>query len=402
MFGMSFGLERMERLMIELDRPDKGFQSIHVVGTNGKSSTARMTAAILRRHLKRTGAYLSPHLVRFEERIEIDGAPVSAETFASAIERVAAAAAHVDAAGASDDKVTQFEALTAAAYLIFAAEEVDVAVVEAGLGGRLDATSVICSQVQVLTTVGLDHTALLGDSEAQIAREKLAVVPQGGVLVLGSTLSPDVERIAASIARDREARILRARSTPSFAPAVAGPFQRRNFAVAEAAAAAFLGDLDGTAVANAARSVTTPGRLEVVARDPLTIVDAAHNPQGVLALVEALPGLLTSIDGKAVIGVVSVLVDKDAQAILRALGPWCTKLVLTTNSDPRARDPENLASLVVDGGDVVIVPDPVRAVHSARRMAKADGLVLVTGSIALLSDLFAHWTSRGFSVHASL
>ena len=155
LFGMRFGLDRMRRLMTVLEHPERAFDAIHVVGTNGKSSTVRMLAAILQRHGLRTGAYLSPHLVEFTERIRVDGHDLDPDAFAGAVHRVSGAAAMVDRTLEADDRVTQFEALTAAAYAELAASGIDVAVVEAGLGGRYDATSVIDSRVQVLTNVGL-------------------------------------------------------------------------------------------------------------------------------------------------------------------------------------------------------------------------------------------------------
>ena len=169
MFGMRFGLERMRRLMTALDSPHERFRSIHVLGSNGKSSTVRMIAALLECHGLRTGAYLSPHLASWAERIEVGGRPVSDERFAAAIARVAEAAALVDRTLDADDRVTQFEALTAAAYLELARAQVEVAAVEAGLGGRYDATSVIRSSVQVLTNVSLEHTRWLGPTETHIA-----------------------------------------------------------------------------------------------------------------------------------------------------------------------------------------------------------------------------------------
>ena len=178
LFGMRFGLDRMRRLLTALGSPQEQFASIHVVGTNGKSSTVRMTAAILRRHGLRVGSYLSPHLVSFAERVRIDDADVSGAEFAAAIQRAAAAAEKVDRTAPSDDHVTQFELLTAAALDCFARAGVDVAVVEAGLGGRFDATNVLPSSVAVLTNVGLEHTRWLGPTVADIATEKLDVVEE--------------------------------------------------------------------------------------------------------------------------------------------------------------------------------------------------------------------------------
>ena len=179
LFGMRLGLDRMRRLLTALGSPQERFGAIHVVGTNGKSSTVRMAAAILRRHGLRTGAYLSPHLVSFTERVRVDDADISGTDFAAAVQRAAKAAEKVDRTLEEDDRVTQFEALTAAAYDELAAAGVQAAVVEAGLGGRYDATNVIASRVQVLTNVGLEHTRWLGPTVADIAREKLAVVPRG-------------------------------------------------------------------------------------------------------------------------------------------------------------------------------------------------------------------------------
>jgi dihydrofolate synthase/folylpolyglutamate synthase len=391
--GMRFGLERMKALMEALGAPQLRFRSIHVVGTNGKSSTVRMIAALLERHGVRTGAYLSPHLLSFAERVEVAERPVELRRFAAAVQRVATAVEQVDAERALDDRVTQFEALTAAAYVEFACSGVDVAVVEAGLGGRFDATNVIPSAVQVLTNVGLEHTALLGSTHAEIAAEKLAVVPENGVLVIGSDLHPDAERLARETSRRTRARLVRA-AAPSVVPAAPGAFQRRNFALAEAAARGFLGTLDPAAVRRAAAAVRVPGRLQIVDREPLTVFDAAHNPHGVAALVDALPelgvaaGLPTGARVRPV-AVLSILGDKDARGMLRALLPHCAAVVATSNSDPRARSAPALAGLIAGLGFAVaaVEPDPRVALARARSLVPPDGVVLAAGSICLIGDL---------------
>ena len=215
LFGMRFGLDRMHRLMTALDLPEQRFDSIHVVGTNGKSSTVRMIAAILQRHGLRTGAYLSPHLVSFTERLRVDDEDVSDVAFAAAVARAAHAARLVDRTlTGSEDRVTQFEALTAAAYSELAARGVDVAAVEAGLGGRYDATSVVRAPVTVLTNVGLEHTRWLGPTIADIAREKLAVVAPGSSLVLGADLDPAAIEVAERVAGERDAEIVWAAPAP--------------------------------------------------------------------------------------------------------------------------------------------------------------------------------------------
>ncbi|HEV7363316.1 MAG TPA: cyanophycin synthetase [Solirubrobacteraceae bacterium] len=385
LFGMRFGLDRMHRLMTAMGSPQQRFQSIHVVGTNGKSSTVRMTAAILERHGVRTGAYLSPHLASFAERVRIAERDLDEAAFAAAVERAAHAAALVDRTLAEGDRVTQFEALTAAAYGELAARGVEVAVVEAGLGGRYDATNVIPSRVQVLTNVGLEHTRWLGPTITDIAREKLAVVRDGGTLVVGA-LEPEAEAEARAAAARHGARLVHAPADAGFDLAAGGAFQRPNFALARAAAEAFLGELDDAAVTRAAAEVTVPGRFELVAREPLTIVDGAHNPSGVAALVASLPAAAAG----SLVAVVSILDDKDAAGMLRELLPACRAVVFTSNPNPRALPPATLESLARQlefTGDTEVVGDPERALNRARGIAGPAGMVLATGSIYLVASL---------------
>jgi len=387
LFGMRFGLDRMRRLMTALGEPERKFDSIHVVGTNGKSSTVRMIAAILSRHGLRVGAYLSPHLVSFGERIRIDDADLEPAAFAAAVQRAARAAELVDRSLVGDDRVTQFEVLTAAAYSELARREVEVAVIEAGLGGRYDATNVIPSSVQVLTSVGLEHTRWLGPTIADIAGEKLAVVQDSATLVLGPGLHPDAEVVAAEVAEQRGVGIVRPGADPGVAVGPLGSFQRRNFALARAAAEAYLGALDPVAVARAAAEVRIPGRLQIVGRGPLTLFDGAHNPDGVAALVESLPQIAA---GRApVVAVISILDDKDAAAMLAALVPLCDALVLTGSQNPRALPPPTLQSLVrqLHGPSSELVRDPRAALDRAGELAGPSGVVLATGSLYLVADL---------------
>ncbi len=209
LFGMRFGLDRMRRMMTALGSPERRFQSIHVVGTNGKSSTTRMIAAILERHGLLTGTYTSPHLISYNERVRIGERDLDSSMFAAAISRAAWAAEHVNHTLAGDDHVTQFELLTAAALWAMAELDVEVAVVEAGLGGRYDATSVIDSRVTVLTNVGLEHTRWLGPTVVDIAEEKLAVLRPGTTLVLAGDLAEGPLAVAERVAAEQDARILR-------------------------------------------------------------------------------------------------------------------------------------------------------------------------------------------------
>ena len=404
LFGMRFGLDRMRRLMTVLDSPQERFASVQVVGTNGKSSTARMTAALLQRHGVSTGAYLSPHLTTFAERIEVEGQPISRERFAVAVQRAAQAAALVDRTLGEDDRVTQFEALTAAAYWELARSGVEAAVVEAGLGARYDATSVIDSRVLVLTNVGLEHTRWLGPTERHIAEEKLAVLRPGATLIAGP-LGPEAAAVAERVGTERGARLFRAGrdfravgdrpftvETPASAyPGIElralGGFQRANFAAAVAAAEALMGRaLDAGAVRRAARELVLPGRLEVVAQHPLVVLDGAHNPSGARALAESLPNV---VGDRPVTAVVSILDDKDAAGILSTLVPLSDGAVFTRSSRQGALPPAVLESLwgQLGGHRGEVAANPVKAVAAARRRAGHDGAVLVTGSIYLLAEL---------------
>ncbi len=397
LFGMRFGLDRMRRLLTVMSHPERTFDSIHVVGTNGKSSTTRMIAAIIAAHGLRTGAYLSPHLVSFCERIRIGEADLDPAAFGAAVARALRAAEKVDRSADPDDRVTQFEVLTAAAFSELGQRGVEVAVIEAGLGGRFDATNVIPSKVQVLTSVGLEHTRWLGPTVEAIAREKLDVVQPGATLVLGSGLHADADAVAVEVAAQRGARIVRASADPGAPVGALGAFQRRNFAAARVAAGAYLGALDGEAVAAAAAEVRIPGRLQVFDSDPLTLLDGAHNPEGIAALVESLPEIRERGSGGRMVAVVSILDDKDAPTMLAQLVPVCDAMVLTSSQNPRALPPPTLQSLAGQLGHqhTEAVRDPRAALVRARALAGREGTVLATGSIYLVANLVSEASGVG-------
>ncbi len=325
--GWRLGLERMHKLTTALGLPQHRFASIHVVGTNGKSSVARMTAALLEAHGVGCGACLSPHAARWAERTLIHGEQVGEEEWAAAVERVALAAEGVNRTLEEGEAVTQFEAATAATFVALAAARVEAAAIEAGLGGRLDATNTIPSRVTVLTSIGLDHTEWLGETELEIAAEKLAVLRDQTTLVLGR-VSPQVEALAERAAAAHGARLLRAPEDPGrdLRLRAPGAFQRRNFALACTAAEAFLGQLDRELVAEVAASVPIPGRLERIGERPPTFLDAAHNPDGAAALAEALPAVA---GGRRVVACLAILADKDAAAMIQALAPALTHAICT-------------------------------------------------------------------------
>lgn len=389
----------MHRLSTALGLPQHRFASIHVVGTNGKSSAVRMIAALLEAHGIRTGACVSPHALRWSERVLVGGAEIGEAEFAAAVERVARAAEAVNRSLAEGEEVTQFEVATAAAFVALAAARVEVAVVEAGLGGRLDATNTIPSKVTVLTSIGLDHTDWLGETELEIAAEKLAVLRDYTILVRGR-LSPEVASLAERTARERGARLLVAPEDPGEGVELraAGGFQRRNFALARAAAEAYLGDLDASRVSEVAATLTVPGRLERVAEDPPVLLDVAHNPDGAAALAE---GLGEAAAGRPVVACLAVLAEKDAEAMAAALAPAVSRLVCTKlpaeGSETRHMDAfqarrrplgaGELAGAAAGAGvEVEAVEDFGAAVARARDLARElDGVLLVTGSHYVLA-----------------
>jgi len=391
---MRFGLERMRRMMTALGSPEQRLAAIHVLGTNGKTSTTRMIAAILERHDLRTAAYLSPHLVSYTERLQLSERDIDPDDFARAVAQASAAAERVNRTLAEDDHVTQFELLTAAALWEMAERQVDVAVVEAGLGGRYDATSVIRAGVTVLTSVGLEHTRWLGPTLTDIAEEKLAVLAPGATLVLGPGLPQEALAVAGRLARERGARVLEPEPDERMPALLArGVFQQRNFAVARAAAEAHLQEravaLQERAVIAAAASTEVPGRLQTLAGSPPTLLDSAHNPAAVAALVESLPGVLPAGPLALVMG---VLDDKDAASMLRMLLPLCERAWFTAPPSGRALPPAALQSLARQLGyeDIFCEPRPQRALAAAREWAGANGAaVLATGSVYLIGDLLA-------------
>jgi dihydrofolate synthase/folylpolyglutamate synthase len=390
--GWRFGLERMRKLTTALGLPQHRFASVHVVGTNGKSSVTQMTAALLEAHGLRAGAVVSPHAERWTQRTLVGGVEIDEEAWSGAVEQAARAAEGVDRSLEAGDSVTQFEAATAASFLALARARVEVAVVEAGLGGRLDATNTIPSKVTVLTSIGLDHTEWLGKTELEIAAEKLAVLRDQTTLVLGQ-VSAGVERLAEETARDRGARLVRAAADPGpqvhlLAP---GEFQRGNFAIACAAAETFLGSpLDPGRAAGVAAEITIPGRLEAIADHPPTYLDAAHNPAGAAALARSLPALAA---GRRVVACLAVLADKDTAAMAEALAPAldrvvCTELPATAlqghgRPEVRSRSAVELAAVCEAAGlPAEVEPDFGAAMKRGRALAAKppEGVLLIAGS----------------------
>jgi dihydrofolate synthase/folylpolyglutamate synthase len=411
--AMQPDLSRISLLVDLLGQPQRSYPSIHLTGTNGKTSTTRMVDALLRGFGLRPGRYTSPHLANVRERIAIDGAPVDEETFVRAYDDVAPYLDLVDQR--SPLRVTYFETLTAMAYAAFADAPVDVAVVEVGMGGQWDATNVLHAGTCVVTPVSLDHPEL-GSTVTEVATEKAGIVHEGARVVSGiQTLEAAevlvrrcaevgaelaVEGVHFGVAERRVAvggQVLTIQGLGGvyeevFLP-LHGAYQASNAACAVAAVEAFLGGgtqpLDVEAVRAGFASADSPGRLEVVRRSPTVLLDGAHNPGGVAALVGALD---EAFGFGRLVGVVAVLNDKDVASMLSLLEPVLSDIVVTTNHSPRALPADDLAAVAVDvfGPDRVVV-EPVlpNAIDAAVALADEAGEgagVLVTGSLYTVGE----------------
>lgn len=409
-----------------LGDPQRSFRVVHLTGTNGKGSTARMVDALLRAHGLRTGLLTSPHLERVNERIMIDGEPVSDEAFARGYEDIAPFLAMVDAEleAAGERRLTFFEAFTVLALAVMADAPVDVAVLEVGMGGTWDSTNVADGDVAVLTPIALDHTNRLGTTVEAIAREKAGIIKPEAIAV-SAAQAPEALAVLEARAAEVGATLLvegRDFALESHAVAVGGQLvtvrglaaeyidqlvplmgahQGRNAALAMVAVEAFLGGgrqpMTGEVLAAGLGAATSPGRLEAIGAHPLVIVDAAHNPHGAEALRVAL-GEFFGLERVTL--VLGVLAGKDAAGVLRALEPVVDEVVVTQSTSERAVDADELAAVAVEvlGAERVLVePDLGTAVEAARdAAADRGGAVVVTGSITLLGDVLAHAREAGW------
>ncbi|MBM7461479.1 bifunctional folylpolyglutamate synthase/dihydrofolate synthase [Rhodococcus coprophilus] len=422
-------LARIAALMDILGSPQNNYPAIHVAGTNGKTSVTRMIDALLTRMHHRVGRTTSPHLQLATERISIDGAPVSPRTYVDTYRDIEPYVRMVDeqSEAAGGPKMSKFEVTTAMAFAAFADAPVDVAVVEVGLGGRWDATNVVTGQVAVITPIGIDHTGYLGETLTEIAGEKAGIikkargddlVPRDTVAVIAQQepeamevlLRQSVEADAAVAREGSEFSVVRRAVavggqqldlqglggvyTDIFLP-LHGEHQAHNAVVALAAVEAFFGagpqkQLDVDAVREAFASVVNPGRLERVRNAPTVFLDAAHNPHGAKALAAALAD---EFDFRKLVGVVSVMADKDVAGLIEALEPVFDEIVVTHNGSPRAMDVERLADIAVArfGDERVVTAETLPdAIETAIAIAEEVGEpgeavsgagVVVTGSV---------------------
>ncbi|WP_199514040.1 bifunctional folylpolyglutamate synthase/dihydrofolate synthase [Nucisporomicrobium flavum] len=416
---MAFDMQKIRDLMDVLGSPQRAYPAIHLTGTNGKTSTARMIDSLLRAHGLHTGRYTSPHLETVRERISLDGEPVSEERLAATYDEVAPLADLVDKRAA--EPLTYFDMTTAMAYATFADAPVDIAVVEVGLGGEEDATNVIEAGVCVITPIGLDHTEWLGDTIEDIAWAKAGIIHQGATVISAvqteEAMRPLLERctqMGATLAREgSEFGVIRRDQAVGgqlltlqglggvydevFLP-LFGAHQAQNAALALAAVEAFLGagsgrQLEAELVREGFAGVDSPGRLERVRSAPTILLDGAHNPHGMAATVNALE---EEFAFRHLVAVVAVLGDKDVSGLLDLMEPVVARLVVTQNSSPRSMPVNELAQIASDifGEDRVTVAQTMPdAIEEAVVLAEEDtggelsGVgVLITGSMVTVAD----------------
>ncbi|MBL0747180.1 bifunctional folylpolyglutamate synthase/dihydrofolate synthase [Nocardioides baculatus] len=418
-------LDRILAFTELLGEPQRSFRSVHLTGTNGKTSTSRMIETLLRALDLRTGRFTSPHLERMSERISVDGEPLDDEAFVRAFNDVAPYTHLVDTE--QEHPLSFFETIVGMAYAAFADAPVDVAVVEVGMGGAWDATNVIDSDVAVVLPIAVDHEKYLGSDAATIAIEKAGIIKAGSVAVLAEQ-TPEVAAVL--LERATEVGVTVAREGMEFGvisrtPAVGGQVisiqglratyddvflplygahQAQNAAVALAAVESFgTGALDEDLVRAAFAEVTSPGRLEIIRRSPTIVLDAAHNPHGAEALAAALED---SFSFSPLVGVIGVMEDKDYEGLLSALESVLSYVVVTQNSTPRSMSAAALGRVATEvfGEDrVSVVPDLAEAIDRAATLAEAQGAievsigsgaVLVTGSVVTVGEARAMLKGR--------
>jgi dihydrofolate synthase/folylpolyglutamate synthase len=436
-FGVNPSLDGIRALTFAMGRPQDAFASVQITGTNGKTSVTRLVAAIVAAEGLRTGAYTSPHLESYAERIEIGGAPVSEADFARAVSEAMEATrrfgtdTHIAEASDTKGVFTEFELLTAAALWLMRERGVDVAILEVGMGGRWDATSVVDPAVAVVTGVGLDHTERLGTTLDAIAHDKSHIIKPGSSVVLGPGTWPVADvfleraarlglhpRFVTEVGNDSPvAEQLTVRYAVRDSPdrpggtltldvsgahgeyrelALTAPgYQASNVAVAVAAAECVLGRaLRADTLRASLAAMRFPGRFELMCEDPPLVLDGAHNPQAAAVLATAVAEAWPDPHDRpwCVLGILS---DKDAEGIVTALYPVVERFVVTQSHSPRARGADELAVIVerVTGARPDIVSDMAEAVAHARVHAGAHG-VLVTGSLYTVGEARALWSDR--------
>lgn len=400
----ALGLRRTLGLLERMGRPDRRYRIVHIAGTKGKGSTCAMVAAIARASGLSVGMYVTPHLHTFRERILLDGEPVSEEAFAAAVTQAAAANEQLVVEDPEIGPPTAYEIVTAMALLVFAEAGVDLAVVEVGLGGRLDATNVVDPDVTAISTVSLDHVAVLGDTIEQIAAEKGGIIKAGRPLAIGPQ-QPAALAVLEEIAGERGAPVsvvgrdwvadgdwMAARLAGPWGDwqdveiALAGRHQVENAGLALMTSWLLDPNIAGneSTVRKALRTVSWPGRFELVGRSPDIYVDGAHNVDSMARLIETLERVVA---GRKVVLVLGVARDKNLVGMLRETARLNPAIVTTSSHNPRAADPDAIVELATaQGMSAMAEPDTGRAVAAAQALAGPNGLVCVTGSLYVVAE----------------
>ena len=409
-------LEPTKRAVELLGDPQRSYRVIHVTGTNGKTSTTRFIERILREHGLRTGRFTSPHLVRLNERMALDGEPVSDEQLISVYSDIEPILEFVDQelAETGENPLTFFEALAVLGFAVFADAPVDVLVLEVGMGGAWDSTNVADGDVAVFTPIGLDHMDRLGNTIEEIAETKSGII-KSGALVVSSAQEPSVlavlEQVSGQIAegfklQGRDFQVSEFVPTDTgqlisisgltghygpYAAPVFGSHQGQNLSVAVAAVEAFLGggeiQIADDILRSAISDVSSPGRLQLIKTEPALLLDGAHNPAGAQILANALRA---EFSHKPLVGLVAVLGDKDVAGLIANLAGVFESVVITQSSSPRSMPAAELESIASHslGQDVVSFSDFELALeHAKQRASEIDGIVVVTGSITLVGDV---------------
>lgn len=380
-FGQKLGLERIAGLLQRLGDPQKQFQCIHIAGTNGKGSTAAMLASILQEAGYKTGLFTSPHLEDFCERIRVDGRLIGPEE----VLRLA----HCVREKFVED-VTFFELCTAIGFKHFAEAGVEIAVVETGLGGRLDATNVVTPLVSVITSVGMDHTQHLGETLAEIAFEKAGIIKPARPVVVGSAPAEAMEvlREQASVKKARFVPVFMNMIPPNMRIGLEGEHQRRNanlaFSVAEVLNATGALNINRDAIWRGLEGVIWPGRLETVSEEPWVILDGAHNPEAMGAVREFLE---MNLEGRPLRVLFGAMADKDIQGLLAEIVPLASEIIVTSPKLKRAATAEDLAACVERfGRTAVVATDCGKALESLLEEMSMNEVLLVTGSFFLVGE----------------
>jgi dihydrofolate synthase/folylpolyglutamate synthase len=415
-FDSSLLIERPKSLLARLGDPHRRFDAVLVAGTKGKGSVVAMIASAFQAAGYRTGRYTSPHLHTVRERIVVNGQMISEESFVALVRYLKP---HIEAIKG----LTYFEAITALAFLYFAQQGVDLAALEVGLGGRLDATNVVRPQVAVITSLSLDHTALLGDTVAQIAREKAGIIKEG-MPVVSAPQPPEALAVIEEVCREKGARLTVVGRDWTWEAGEASlegqgfKVQTSNFkvqrlwipllgrhelinATVAVAAIHLLGEqgivVPPTAVAEGLRRVRWPGRMEILNKSPLLVVDGAHNGDSARRLAEALREVFTY---RRLILVFGASADKDIVGMLRELLPWAKTLILTQARHPRAANPQWLREQALEcgadpPGEIVVVVPVAAALDRALALAREDDLICFSGSLFVVAEARESWAERG-------